>query len=448
MTNNATESGGQQHPFSRNEIVRRVMLGQILFSAGNVLTGGTVLNYFLHQFQFLPFLFSILQIIPETSQALSALSRPVTLHLHSRKRIWILGIVLGRLIALAIPLALMLPAASGELSTYLMILSCLSGWYLCQGVAYVNYISWISDLVPDVNWGHLFSRRQLASIAAMLVVPLGLSLLRSKVLAQLGPSANQWTLAACFCCGNLLCMASVLPLLKVADVPWIPLEKKAVWNEETVFDRWSFRWLLAGRWWLAFFQGLTQTAMFFYTATIIGVGVETALAFTALTNLIQLPAATWGGRLCDRGQDKRGLIIGLLIVSCGMPLLMSARAENWWPLGGVSIVWGAFGAVNVCGINLCLKLVPRGDNARQFALYDQVSGLIAGLAGIAGGWAIDQLQIFDGFSNRAWCFQTLFLVSWIGRVVAILWLLPVRQPQPVTAEEDSGSVRQEPLPSL
>jgi hypothetical protein len=96
--------------------------------------------------------------------------------------------------------------------------------------------------------------------------------------------------------------------------------------------------------------------------------------------------------------------------------------------------------VNICQQNLMLAAAPPGENAAHIALFQAVGGLSAGLSGIAGGWLLDRLTAVH-FSVTCGPFQcgpfaVLFLLSGIGRALAIAWLPPLgasrgRRPRPL-----------------
>lgn len=427
------------HPVSVKRVIRRVMLGQMLFTAGNALTTGVFFTYFVYEFHPSTLLLSVTMIAPETSQALSVLGRRIALKRQRRKWIWVRYLLASRLAALLIPLALLWPNSGATAGPVLFILACTATWYMLQGIAYVNYISWLSDLVPDVRWGRLFSRRQMAGLLVSVGVPLTIAYARRHYLQGLSPTAAHASYAVIFTVGGILVLISILPLLSLPDVPWRPAQSvqgKNIW--EFVCRRGDFRLLLASRWWLAFFQGLTQAVLFRYAVDRLHVPVEEYTLLISLMLVTQLPLTWWGGRLSDAGRDKQGYVWGLLAVSCALPLWIWSTPQTRGLLYLAYALWGAFGIVNVCGTNLCLKLSPAGDNAGQFALYEQVAGLIAGGAGLLGGYALDLLM---QSTTSAWslygldAFQMLFFVSWLGRLTAPLWVISLRQPPPRTRGE-------------
>lgn len=422
-------------------VIARVMLGQLLFVAGNSLTVGGFFNFFVSRFDPTAFLFAVAMIVPETSQSLSVLGRVILRWSPRRKRNWIGFLIAGRMAAMLLPVADLLERSESSLidpMTYILV--CTGIWYLCQGIAYVNYISWLSDLVPEVRWGRLLSRRQMASLFVSLGFPLVATLLRDRWLKGLSPEAEAWSFAVLFLVGGMLTLTSIFPLLSFPEVPlarsisetrregFVPGEQEAVrlLGVRTRTFTTSFLKLVAARWWLAFFQGLTQAVLFFYATRTLSISLTTYTVLTSIMVLSQFPMAALAGRCCDHFGEKWALILGMLMTSTAMLFWMMASSEQWYWLIPAYLLWGGFGLINVCGPSLCLKLAPPSDNTTHFALYDQCSGLIAGLAGLLGGMLLDRMgQGMWGFSP----YLVLFGISWLGRVTAPFWLVTLRQPK-------------------
>jgi hypothetical protein len=190
----------------------------------------------------------------------------------------------------------------------------------------------------------------------------------------------------------------------------------------------SFRFLLASRWWLAFFQGLTQAVFFKYARDQLDLSLEFYTVLTSTMLALQLVWTRWAARLSDQGRDRIALFWGLLIASSAIPCWMAATRGFWQPVCLAYMIWGSFGLVNLCFNNLCLKLAPRSDNSRQFAVFEQIGGLLAALAGLLGGYLLDRLLIGSPFGtvDPHSAFLLLMLISWFGRFTAPLWLLGVR----------------------
>ena len=407
----------------KQRIYRAVVFSQILFTAGHSLTTGAFFNYFVYGFQPSAFVFAVLQILPESAESLSWLTRWLLMVDGSRKRLWIAGVLIGRVCALGVPLALFL---KDQQLALVLIMIATSLWYLCQGIAYVSYLSWLSDLVPETNWGEFFARRQIAMVVISMLVPISAGLMRSYYLQELNPSWQRWSYLLVFFTGAIVVVTSILPMLGIPDVGG-ELKAQRHWFagcRQLIADS-NFRWFIASRWWLAFFQGLTQSVLFFFKVQYLKLSLEASYGLLALMLLLQITLTQLGGFLSDHGKDRSGFGWGIVISATGMFFLFLATPEQWWWIIGTYVAWGAFGVVNLCGRNLCLKLAPLSDNTAQMTLYRQFSGLVAGLAGLWGGWWLGQLRP-EG-SVRLWPFYLLFAISIIGRSTAPLWLLLIKR---------------------
>ncbi len=411
----------------------------MLFQAGNSLTTGSFFNFFIYGFQPSALWLSLFMIIPETAQALGVFIHRQFSFSPRRKRTWLIALGISRTFAFLVPLALLFPAgAKGNFGALAYLTICVTGWYVAQGVAYVNYLSWLSDLAPRRDWGHLFSWRQIGGLLISVVVPLGTLQLRNRILSPLPDEAERWSYAVIFTLGGLLVLASVLPLMSLPERPAeLPSKRHGICRAvdwDGIWQNRNFRWLLASRWTLAVFQGLTQAVLFKYAVGVLKVSLPTYLMLISLMLVLQLPLAWLAGKFSDREQDRGALFCGLLLVSLAMPCWLMATPEHWQWLIPAYAFWGFFALVNVCGTNSCLKLAPAQENRTCLALYEQGSGLLAGVAGLIGGLSLDQLLSASASPTAAALstgmtpYHLLITLSWIGRVLAGVLALGVRIP--------------------
>ena len=184
-----------------------------------------------------------------------------------------------------------------------------------------------------------------------------------------------------------------------------------------------FRRFLFGCWQLSFFQGLTQTAQYQFSANVLKVSQLDYYGMLSVMLLLQIPLAAIGGWLVDRGHDRKVLVGGLLVLSTAMGCWgMATWYGSAW-LMAAYVVWGLFGMVNVAQPSLGLKLAPRSDNAVQLSLFRQIGGLLAALAGLLGGLVLDHYSTEKRLPPLE-VFRWMFLVSGIGRATAALWYFP------------------------
>ncbi len=430
-------------PIELPRVTKAVVVSQLLFSTGNVLTTGGFLYYYANAFSPTALQFSLLLILPELAETSGLFARPVAGWVGSRKRTWLTCLLTGRVFALGVPLMAAPVITSGHEWPFEIIIGWVAVWYVLQGIAYACFISWLTDLAPQTDWGKLFARRKLAMLAIMIVVPVVAGQLRSQWANTLPEQEKLITYVSIFVIGNALVMISVLPLLKLPEMatgsgmsPSAIRRKRMSHVLRDALVQPSLRWMLLHGWWLSFAQGLTQAAFFRYQVNVLHLSVETYYVLNGLMLLIQMPLTMFAGRLSDDGLDKPTLFWSVTLVSGAMLFWLAATPDLWWLLVGAYVMWGLFGFVNICGRNLLLKLSPPSDNTTQVALFRQVGGLFAAIAGLLGGWWLDSMTeastslLLAGLALGP--FQVVFLVSFLGRLTAGLWLLPIQQPKSET----------------
>ncbi|MCA9115508.1 MAG: MFS transporter [Planctomycetaceae bacterium] len=432
---------------------RAVFLNELLWTAGYALTSSGFLLYFAREFQASSTVIALLLVLPETAGISSVFSRPAAAWLGSRRRLWLWCVLSSRLVLCGIPLAAWLPGSTAGISPLLLIAVCLGLASLVNAIGYIAFVSWISDLVPDDHWGRFFALRNIVRLLVLLTVPIAGGFLRDwwkrQELAGVLPAETVLLLyAAVFIAGIALMLLSVLPMWRIpetaASVPHEEPAEVTVWSRSQMaaaFRERSMRFLLLHAWWLSAANGLTQAAFFGWLFGSLKVGLGLFYILQAVRQVVSIPVSRFAGYWSDNHGDRNLLAISLLVASCAMPcwLLSGADSPHW--VFPAYALWGAFAAANIAGRNLLLRLAPRSDNTIPLTLFRQVSGLIAGLSGFAGGMWLDHLRTTEFSwqlgSYTVGPFQLLFLLSWAGRVTAVLWLLPVREPARPGSPTDS-----------
>ena len=403
----------------------------MLFTAGNSLVSGGFLLFFAREFGATGVWIAVLSMLPETAGTFGLATRWIVRRFGGRRRaVWIACSLAARGTSLGIPLLALPDVRPDGLSPLLLIAACLVLSHALQAIAYVAYLSWLTDLVPETNWGRLFAKRNIAQTVVLLVLPVASGYLQDAA-RGVSPAAALLVYAATYGIGVLLMIASLLPLLPLPDVPVRPAAPGGS-GWPVLRDAWRnrpLRFLLIHNWWLAFANGLTQAAFFSFSAGTLGVGRATYYLLSGAMQLTMIPVSWWAGSACDRSGSRGPLVWGVLVASCGLLFWLAATPERWWLLFGAYVLWGGFAAANIAGRNLLFTLAPRSDNSAHLALFQQIAGLLAGLSGLLGGLWLDALRE-SGFALH-WLglefgsFQLLFAVSLVGRLSSLVWLFPV-----------------------
>jgi len=406
---------------------RSVVQNQLLFSAGYALTTGGFLYYFAGHLGAGTRTISILLALPELVGVLAVFTPALLILFRNRKRLFVASSILARLFTFLIPAAALLPDNSLRLP---VIIGALAGQGILQAVAFTAYLSWLSDLAPERNWGRFFARRDIARLAVLIVVPL----LATSIKSQLRTSVDFWeTLGyvGVFVIGNLLQLVSLIPLLKW---PAVLIERQASGERPAEIESPQLRpplraylGIVLFSWWLSFFQGLTQTAFFLITYRQLELSLRNYYLLTGTMYALQMFAAAWAGRIGDRFGYRDLLLWSTVLVATSIPCWMfSLNGDPRWLIPAY-MIWGLFGAVNLALQNLLLKVTPRHRNTFHLAFCRQGAGLIAGLTGLAGGFWLDSQINPGGVRTEGPAalepFLILLLISFLGRILAPAWLL-------------------------
>lgn len=428
-------------------LTRRVVASQSLFTAGNTPTVGGFFNYFVSGYQPSALWLAVLQAAPEFFETAGLFARPLIARVASRKALWMVTVLVARLAALGVPwIAVRAGADWTTHEALLAILGCVAVWYVCQGIGYVAFLSWLSDLAPEQRWGRFFAARQTAHLLTSLLV-YSVAIWGSVwVRNNLGPDQRTVFYVAAFTGGGLLTMLAILPMWRVPPrEPRSSLHSRG-WLQSlrvAVRDR-HFRCLLGWSAHLALFQGMTQAVLTKYQIEVLKIPLEGFLVMNGLMLLLQAGLSLIAGRISDRTGDVRALQWGTLLVSTALIFPLLATPATWYLQFGAYVVWGLFGIVNLCSQTLALRLAPRSDNTIHLGLFRPLTGFVAALAGLAGGFWLDQL-LAQEWSRELWGrtwtgFHLLFAISLVGRAFAATWLFAARigSEQPVVRKFESG----------
>jgi hypothetical protein len=419
------------------EVGTRLAATQTIFTAGHALTTGGFFNYFVSSYSPTATWLAILQAAPEFFETAGVFARPIVMRLMSRKSLWIGGLIFGRVAALVIPLIAVLGQGKHAMDVLPWILVAVGGWYAFQGLSYIAFLSWLSDLAPERTWGRVFASRQLVYVVMTWIMStLGGQAVRWQK-ANLPPDQQFWFYVVAFTAGGVVAALSFLPMVGLPAMPARAAfdRYELVTPLRAAFRDRDFRCLLLWAVHMAFAQGLTQAVITKYQIEILAIPFDGYLRMAAVMLSIQIVLSVVAGYLSDRIGDRNVLFTSHLLLSFAMVFpLLATPEEPQWQLGAY-VVWGLFGIVNVVMYTLAWRLAPRSDNTSFLGLFRPLAGLTAALAGILGGILLDRL-LKGGWSaelfGRTWSgFHLLFVVSFVGRFTAPFWLLGIQKQKPL-----------------
>jgi len=422
------------HNRDEKQILSLVLLNQLLWTAGYSLTTSRFLYYFASDLGANAWMIAVLHVIPETFGVLGLTSRLWIKQFRSRKKTFLWFSLVARAVSLLIPLFAFVQLGPENASLLWFFAAIIAVVHICQAVAYLAYISWLSDLVNNKHWGQFFAWRNIAKICVLLVVPVSGGFLRDWWKQNSAPSVAMWAYVATYLVGTILMVCSLWPMLRLSAVP-VKFVSAVKQTQARGLRGWyhhrSLLFLYIHNWWLAFFNGLTQSVFFSFLFGSLHISLGWFYVLLSIMRVVKLPVSYYSGKYCDHNKDKQILMFSLLGASSGLLFwMMATPAQPLWVAGGYA-AWGLFAAANISGRNLLLKLAPSSDNATELALFRQVGGMLAGLSGLLGGFLLQRMlnanSQWELYTIQVTPFQLLFAISLLGRYLALLWLIPVRE---------------------
>jgi MFS family permease len=226
-------------------------------------------------------------------------------------------------------------------------------------------------------------------------------------------------------------LAALVPIARMPQVigrggkaaeSWIQLAKP--------FENRAFLGLLLFGCWFSFSNGLTQTLQFTFPKDVLGIGLFLMLALQTGMRMGQIGVSPYLGSAADRFGNKPMMLVCLLITAQGPLFYYFAAPPSWWWIIGAWICWIAYAGLNIGLPNLTLKIASRAEYADYLAIYYTCTGLCYGVNTLLSGW------LFDRFGKYHWSWngfncdfnQAMFLLGWIARLVGIVFLWRVIEP--------------------
>ena len=417
-------------------VQKAVVQNQMLWTAGYSLTSGSFLTYFARELGADWTLISLILVIPETIGVLAIWSSRLLPMSGSRKQLWWISSWISRIIALGIPLCAIDQIRVQLPQPVVWLTVCLAISQLFQAIAYLAYLSWLSDLVPETNWGRFLARRNIAKLVILLVVPLAGAFLRDGWKTELPSEKTYAAYLIVFLVGNVLQLASLWPMRKLPTVePMVSSTRHFVFSHlKLAWQKRSFRYLCLYSWSLAIANGVTQSAFFHYRYEVLHLSLVNGFLLLNTMNLIKIPLSELAGRWIDRYGARRLLWGSLMVAALGTPIWLMSSEATWGILFLAHALWGFYAIANIAQWQLVWKHSPQSENQTELGLFRQMGGLFSGLSGFAGGLLLSRVtESGNSVTSGA---TAIILISFALRLLAPQWLLLVKDPQ--NQEKDSS----------
>ncbi len=420
-------------PHERRAALRLGYVNGMLWSIGNGLTTGTLIIYLALDLGVSRKGVAIgLILAAPAAVGLLRLVSPVLIHLLGTAKatcLWFSAAsyaVLWGLPAMAVPgwTPRDFPLA------WLVGLLCLH--QLLEYIASVAFWSWMADLAPSRVRGRYFGRRQVLQLAVLIPTLLASGMFTDWWKTTF-PRVSLLGYAIPTAIGALFLWASLVPLMRM------PATRRTAHSASlpvaALLRQFPFR---DGRYWrlllfgcvFSFANGLTQSAQNIYPY-MLGLGVFSLAWMRTTMRAGQLGVSHWAGPFSDRFGNRPVLILCQFLVAMGPLFFAVATPTSVWLVAGAWIVWSAYAGLNICLPNLMLKLAPGKDNAAYIASYFAITNVTYAASTVLGGYIFDSIDPGDVVRIGSWVLdplKLLFLLGWLARTVAVVFLIWIIEP--------------------
>ena len=363
------------------------------------------------------------------------IAAPAAIGRLADRRRFCIACYLGSVIVLFFVPLLAAPGRMASADVSLGVLVALWGLYhLLEYMGTIALWSWLGDLVPQPVRGAFIGRRQLCVRVGSLIGMMASGLFtfywkehHAKPIWWQGYALSAYA-------GGFFLLAAVVPLRGMAGVTIGAIARcgaDVASMLKPFADRRFLRLVLFGCW-LSFFNGISQAAQGIYAPVILGLTLMVMLSFRSTMMLGQAAMSPWLGRLTDRIGNRPVMIVCQVLVATGPLFYLLATPDSPWWIAGAWIAWIAYAGLNIGLTNLMLKLAPPEEKTTYVAMNFTVTGLAFAVSTILGGLALDAYRdswIQLTADGAAWSyFDCVFLLSWLGRTLGVVWLVLIVEP--------------------
>lgn len=437
-------SRGADSPSARrHQALGQAIVGGTLWSIGNGLTTGNLINYLAQDLGAQGFALSLILAAPSAASLLRLGTGRLIGWLGSARTVclWFSGS--AYLLLLPLP---WVPRLAGWLPGWgalaaLIALICIH--QLLESIGSVALWAWLGQLVPPGIRGRYFARRQVWQLAVLIPTLLAsgwwIDLWRSRQrevphLAYALPTAI----------GALMLLGSLVPLAAMpAEILRRPrrgvLARAAAppppWVRSLAEP--AFRQLVAFGAWVGLVNGLTQAAQNRFPYDVLHLKLVPLQVLLVGMRIGQLLLSPGLGRLSDRYGNRPVLIACQLCVATGPLFYLAASPEQPYWIAGAWLVWSAFAGLNLCLPNLALKLSPGKADPGYVATYFALGTLAYASGTLLGGLLLDGARqwqpVLARFTSGAgWPafdhYDLLFAGGALARALGVLWLVGLAEP--------------------
>lgn len=405
--------------------------GALATTMGSLVTGATITGFAL-ALGATPVLIGLLVSLPMLANCAQLAGAYLLETRRRRKQQCVIALWIGRLVWLPLIVAAFFagPEHQWALLVALLVVTAISN--VCFAIGGVAWLSWIKDLIPARERIGFLALRNQCDTMLSLAVGIGAAVLIDWFAASSPASISGFTLVLALGIGFGLLGMPMLNSIPDAGLSKTPEPFCATHLVSVPLADGHFRRILA-------FGGCWNFAAHLATPFFVVVMLQRlSLVFWQVSALLALGslAGLLASRFWSRLSVRFGVKPVLMVATFGDALFPLAwlfvTPGGEWLLLPIYLM-GAFGSpVAVGSANLLMRLSPNRGVSSYFALYNVLIGLAVAAAATFGG-CIAGLESLPGlpFSDAGIgsAMKLLFLLSCVGRLLSIVLLARVEEPQ-------------------
>ncbi len=425
----------------RDEAQRLAIIQGVVGTIGAWMVGGWFLNYFAMELGAKGAAMGIILATGNIASILRVFAPAFVNRSDNRKGVWIKANIISRLWSIGLPLLAFPQLRPPGIDPLALLVIILCGTTLANAIGDVAWLSWYADIVPESTWGRYFARRNFYLAIPIGIVPLvGGWAMDAYTVAH--PDQKLTSYAVVYALGIGFNILQMLPLLKVPNLPLRERPYQApilseIWKP---FRDPNFRRYALFHCWLMLGSGIPQASFQLYLKNYLGLGLVWPGAFQLVNQVFSMWGFRLAGPLTDRFGNKPIIILGLIGAATGPFFWLPTERSNFYWIFAAYVVWGfGWAGVNLGRQNLMLRVAPLENNVAYIAAAEGLGGVCLALFQIIGGFWLESLIKADWTFHMAgvdWNpYHLFFLLSFVGRSSAAIWVFGILEPGCTTVKE-------------
>ena len=406
-----------------------------------ILTSGAFLVAFALELGASPLQIGIISSIPLYSNVLQILSIELVRRWQSRKRVVVIGTMIGRSAYAGIALLPLLPGDDFRL--YLMMLA-LAIQHGMGAVSNGSWRSWMRDLIPDKRRGRFLSYRLVCTQIISVVLSLGVAVLLDQ-LNNYYPGKDLFIYASLFMLGSMAGIVGSVLLAKTPEPAQSSTPQPLLSLIRLPVKHQNFRRLMVYMASWNFAVNMAAPFLTVYLLQSVGMSMTYVIGLMTLSQIGNIAFFRFWGYYADRFSNKTILRVSapLYLLAIAGTVFATLPGVHAFTLPWLVILFLVAGVATagtgLASSSIGLALAPRENSVAYLSVLSLTNALASGTAPILAGalaeytinwdwtWSLSATEgVITLVSVRHWDF--LFLLSFVLGLHAMFRLKQIHEP--------------------